>query len=83
MTHLWREGLSIKVWTEEGKPRQLIWNETVHRTATILNQWRIDRGWWQLRVYRDYFKVETSTGFLLEVYHDLMTDRWYVQRWYD
>lgn len=83
MTHLWPEGAAVKVWADADGPRRLVWNETVHPVQAITNQWRLDQGWWRLRIWRDYFMIETSTGFRLEVYHDLITDKWYLQRWYD
>ncbi len=84
MSRLWPNGIVIKVWADaEGAPRELIRRETVHPVAAISRRWRSDWGWWRLRVWREYFKVETQTGGLVEIYHDLMTDKWYLQRWYD
>lgn len=84
MTQLWVAGLPIKVWVNaEDAPQQLVWNETVHPVRAVVKHWRIDRGWWRLRIRRDYFKLETTTGLLVDVYQDLMTNRWYLQRWYD
>ena len=62
MTQFWLEGTPIKVWAEAGIPKRLVWNETVYPVAEILNHWRIDLGWWRLRLCRDYFKLQTSPG---------------------
>jgi hypothetical protein len=35
------------------------------------------------RVWREYFRLATRTGLLVVVYHDLLEDRWYLQRVYD
>ena len=83
MTQFWMEGTPIKVWAEAGAPKRLVWHETVYPVAEILNHWRIDRGWWRLRVCRDYFKLQTSTGPVLEIFHDEITDKWYLRRLYD
>lgn len=83
MTHLWESGTPVNVWVVDEQPKRLVWNETVHPVLEIVKQWRIDQGWWRLRVWRDYFTVETTTGLLLDIYHDLLKDKWYVQRWYD
>jgi hypothetical protein len=43
----------------------------------------VDTGWWRLRVWREYFKLETDTGLLVIIYRNLLTDDWYFQRLYD
>jgi hypothetical protein len=48
-----------------------------------MRRWRIDVDWWRGRVWREYFKLVTRTGLLVEVYHDLVGGQWYVQRLYD
>lgn len=84
MTRLWVSGIPIKVWADgEGVPRQLVWREVVHPVKAIIRHWRIHRGWWREPVWRDYYKVEGADGLLAEIYHDLNTDKWYLQRWYD
>ena len=83
MTQFWKQGVRVNVWAVDEQPRRIVWNERVHPVEDILNQWRTDRGWWRLRVWRDTFELRTTTGLHLEVYHDLITNRWYVQRWYD
>jgi hypothetical protein len=49
----------------------------------ITRRWRIDVDWWRGRVWREYFKLVTRTGLLVEVYHDLVGGGWFVQRLYD
>jgi hypothetical protein len=33
--------------------------------------------------HRDYFKLTTTTGLLVIIYHDLIHDAWFLQRLYD
>jgi hypothetical protein len=43
----------------------------------------IDEDWWSDPIRRDYFKLYTQTGLLVEIYHDLRHHTWYLQRVYD
>jgi hypothetical protein len=84
MTHFWPEGEPVEVeadslWT----PVRLTWQGTVHPVETITDRWRVDEEWWRGRVWREYFTLITSTGLLMEIFHDLTADEWYVQRVYD
>jgi hypothetical protein len=84
MTHFWPEGELIQVeadalWT----PLHLTWNGGRHPVQVILDRWRVDEDWWRERVWREYFRLITRTGLLVEVFHDLTTGEWYVQRVYD
>lgn len=84
MTHFWANGSPIQVWLDaKQQPTQVQWERRMHAVIRIDNQWRIDRGWWRLRIQRDYFKVHTRDGMLIVIYHDLLTDQWYLQRLYD
>jgi hypothetical protein len=84
MSHLWPEGKLITVTINEANlPEQLAWQGRVHEVAAIANQWIIDDEWWQERVWRHYFKLSTTSGFLLIIYQDLVHQTWYLQRLYD
>jgi hypothetical protein len=39
--------------------------------------------WWREGIRRDYFKLTTTTGLLVVIFHDLDTGDWYLQRLYD
>ena len=84
MTRLWSGGMAIRVWCHaDGAPMRLRWQGQSHIVQRVANRWRVDFGWWRLRIWRDYYKILTATGLLMVVYHDLMTDLWYAQRVYD
>ena len=84
MTLLWSSGVIIRVWCHpDGTPARMRWQGQGHGVQIIANEWRIDLGWWRLRIWRDYYKLLTTTGLLMIVYHDLLTDLWYLQRVYD
>jgi hypothetical protein len=84
MTRLWPAGQPIRVQTgDRDCPEQLTWQGQAHPVEGIANRWLVDEDWWKQRIWREYFKLFTTTGLLLVIYHDLVADRWYVQRLYD
>ncbi len=84
MTRLWRRELPITVEADElMTPQAVIWRGQRHRVETVTKRWRVDKQWWLLRIWREYFKVATQTGYLVIIYRDLQTGDWYLQRWYD
>ena len=84
MTRLWPEGVLITVRADYlAAPRFVTWQGAVHPVEKIAKRWRVDQGWWQNRVWREYFKLTTKTGLLVIVYRDLLTGEWYLQRLYD
>jgi hypothetical protein len=83
MTRLWGSGAAIRVTLQEGKPARFVWESRTHPVQAITNHWRVDMGWWRLRLWRHYYKAITSTGLLVVIYHDLISDQWWLQRVYD
>ncbi len=84
MTHLWLRGSPIRVRADPlGAPRSFTWQGRYHVVARITRRWRVDEQWWRGRVWREYFKLATRSGLLVEVFHDLVSGGWFVQRLYD
>lgn len=89
MTQFWADGAPITVTVDaDDLPEEIIWNEGRHEVQRVVNQWRIDTGWWRSsdeggRVWRDYYLVITWTRLLVTIYRDLLSERWYLQRLYD
>ena len=84
MTRLWPKGQPITVVSDgDGTPRSFEWKGRAHLVTGISKRWRVDSGWWRMRVWREYFKLETETGLLVIIYRDLLTDQWHFQRLYD
>ena len=67
----------------DGTPCSFEWQGRPHPITGISKRWRVDNWWWRVRVWREYFKLETGTGLLVIIYRDLLTDQWYLQRLYD
>ena len=53
------------------------------RVEVILSRWRIDQEWWKRPAERDYFRVRLEGGIICEVFRDIATGGWQLQRVYD
>lgn len=65
-----------------GQPRALRWQERTWRIEAVLNRWRVETGWWDIPIQRDYYKVALDSGGMLLLVHDQATDDWFVRRIY-
>lgn len=84
MTRLWRVRQPITVAVDDsGVPTQFTWNGTTYAIEIVTNRWRSDNDWWRGRIWREHFKVATTTGLLVIIYRDMLRDTWYLQRLYD
>ena len=84
MSRFWPEGIPIVVTTDDlATPIAFTWGEYRHGVEHIVDRWRVDAGWWQRRVWREYFQLTTTSGLLLLIYHDVRAGEWRVQRLYD
>ncbi len=84
MTRFFAEGEAIPVECDpEGVPLHFTWRGTNYTIQIVSERWRIDEGWFQVRVWREYFKVATESHTLILLFHDLLSGSWYLQRVYD
>ena len=84
MTYLWPKGKPITVvFDGMYTPQRFTWQGRTHQVNQVTKRWRVDQGWWQKRIWREYFKLSTHTGLLVVIYRDLLTGHWYLQRLYD
>ena len=84
MTYLWPKGSPITVvFDGMYAPQRFTWQGRTHQVKQITKRWRVDQDLWQHRVWREYFKLLTSSGLLVIIYRDLLTGQWYLQRLYD
>ena len=84
MNPLWPDGDPVGVWSDRwGTPQRFTWHGDSHQVQGIAKRWRVDQGWCRQRIWREYFKLYTTTGLLVILFRDLLTDQWYLQRLYD
>jgi len=84
MSKLFRQAIRLEV--EEGfrhRPIAFLYKRRKTRVREILKQWRVVQGWWKRPVEREYFQVRSESGTIYELYRDLLTGAWYLQRIHD
>jgi hypothetical protein len=47
------------------------------------SRWLTDADWWSRPIAREYWKAILNSELLVEVFHDLHEDCWYLERIYD
>jgi hypothetical protein len=52
-------------------------------TLRPASRWLADADWWSRPIAREYWKAILNSELLVEVYHDLHEDCWYLERIYD
>ena len=63
---------------DQGQPTALTWKQR-EPVREVVNRWRVDDDWWRVPISRMYWVVATPT-LLVEIYEDLRTGDWYLQR---
>jgi len=65
----------------EGRPYFLIWESGAQRQVSrIYEHWRVRQDWWAQPQFRDYYRLEETSGVVRIVFKDLTTDRWWLDR---
>jgi len=47
------------------------------------SRWLADADWWSRPIAREYWKAVLNSELLVELFHDLHEDCWYLERIYD
>ena len=70
-------GIQVEV-NNQGRPSALTWQRR-EPVREVINRWRVDDDWWRVPISRMYWVVTTPT-MLLEIFEDVRTGDWYLQR---
>ncbi len=84
MSRLFREAIKLEV--QEDIQHNLVTFLYKGRrvgVAETLKRWRVAQEWWKSPVEREYFQVRIESGTVCELYRNLLTGVWYLQRIYD
>jgi nucleotidyltransferase/DNA polymerase involved in DNA repair len=63
-----------------GKVQALAWPDHLTRVVRLSEHWRVRRRWWGKPIRRNYYRLETAEPRVRVVFHDLETDRWWLER---
>jgi hypothetical protein len=92
MTPFWPAGCAIEVTEREATPVAFVWQGRTHRIRRVSRHWRVHTNWWPdgggrdgasdaiSETWRDYWEVVTDTDLLCVLYHELVAERWYLER---
>lgn len=84
MSKLFREAIELEVQEDvQRKPLTFLYKDRREGVAETVRQWRVVQEWWKRPVEREYFQVKMKSGAICELYRNLLTGVWYLQRIYD
>jgi hypothetical protein len=84
MSKLFKEAIRLEVEEDvRHGPATFLYKGKRTRVGETLKQWRVVQGWWRRPVEREYSQVRTESGTICELYRNLLTGAWYLQRIYD
>ncbi len=63
---------------DQDRPSALAWKQR-EPVREVVNRWRVHDDWWRVPISRMYYLVMTPT-MLMEIYEDLRTGDWYIER---
>jgi hypothetical protein len=84
MSRLFQQAVKLEVKeSDQHEPIAFMYKGRIEKINNLVKRWRITQGWWKRAIEREYFQIETQTGAICELYRDLLTEVWYLQRIYD
>ena len=84
MSQFFADGQLIHMALDKfGLPGCFILDGQDYQVEGVSERWRVDEGWWQGRVWRDYYTLTTTNGGLMMVYYNLLAKTWHLARRYD
>ena len=83
MTRLCDPPLAIEIELgRDGAPARVS-GGPLHGDLRPASRWLADADWWSRPIAREYWKAVLNSELLIELFHDLHEDRWYLERIYD
>jgi hypothetical protein len=84
MSKLFHEAIILEIKEDiQHRPISFLYKGRKEGVEEICEQWRVSQEWWKKATDREYFRVRTVTGIICEIYRDMPTGAWYLQRIYD
>ena len=84
MSRLFHQPRQIVVRTNVlGEPVDIYRGGRREQVVSVGKRWRVKENWWRQEISREYFQIETASGLVGEIYRDMLSGLWYLQRIYD
>lgn len=71
--------LAIAVTVDGSRLQSIFINRQARQVERIQDSWIIEDEWWRQPIARQYFALLLDDGTRRTVYHDRVTDAWFVQ----
>ena len=83
MTRLCDPPLPIEVELGRGGAPARVSGGPLRGDLRLASRWLADADWWSRPIAREYWKMILGSELLVELFHDLHEDCWYLERIYD
>lgn len=83
MTRLFEPPLPLEVELDGAGAPAWITRGPLTGRLTPHNRWLVDVDWWLRPVARECWRAELGRKLLVELFHDLQSDTWFLERVYD
>jgi hypothetical protein len=81
MSKLFHRAIKIDVREDmQHRPISFIYRGRTEKIEQVARQWRVTQWWWKKAIEREYFQIGTEAGIICELYRDLLSGHWYLQR---
>lgn len=82
MTRLLRPPTAVDVTLDHGRAPIAI-SGALNGSIQPIARWKTETSWWDRPVVREYWRAVLNNSLLCELYHDLSSNEWFVERVYD
>ena len=82
MTRLLSPPTAVDVTLDHGRAPIAI-SGAFNGTIEPIVRWKVETSWWDRPVVREYWKALLNNSMLCELYRDVATGEWFVERVYD
>ena len=82
MTRLLSPPAAVDVTLDHGRAPIAI-SGALNGSLEPIARWKVETSWWDRPVVREYWKTLLNNNLLCELYHDLASGSWFVERVYD
>jgi len=82
MTRFLAPPVSIDVTLDHGRAPIAI-SGAFNGSLDPIARWKVETSWWTTPVVREYWKALLNNNLLCELYRDVSTNEWFLERVYD